>query len=260
MQRLHEYYKEIKPEFARLKALGGSQTHVLLATTFNIDTKSSRVDELRTVLTARTWDDDFSFWTIDLHGRRMIVKSDGQGWAVWRGINLGCQSKSIAYSDSHNRARYSKKIAKVNQEQEVNDSDSSEDDSNGRPAQAPEARVTRASVRGRQDKRHSPARDTSQALVGDSNTSKIRDKPSSNSTNSTQAGDTGAKAYDRQDHALPRPTDTSPPRFNGVHISSSQDSPNSHSANPIQADGTVVQLCDDENHPGPAPADTSGTV
>ncbi|KAI4202634.1 MAG: hypothetical protein LQ350_002427 [Teloschistes chrysophthalmus] len=73
-KQLREYYGETTPEFARTTARGKSQIPVLLASAFDVDTKNAGVDEFRTILTARTWDHDFSFWTIDLQDRRIIVK------------------------------------------------------------------------------------------------------------------------------------------------------------------------------------------
>ncbi|KAL9578834.1 MAG: hypothetical protein Q9212_005467 [Teloschistes hypoglaucus] len=252
MQQLREHYGETRPEFARYRAAPRNQIWVLLVAAFDVTTTDAGIDEFRVPLTARTWGKDLSFWTMDLQGRRIIVKSIGSGWAVWRGINLGFQPKSIAYSDGHSRVKYCKKAAKVDQEEDDTDSDSCEDESNGGPAQAPEARVTRASVRGHHHKIQPLSTNTSQSLVVDTDNSNTRDKPLPNSVD-TQARDTGANVCDRQDHTLSRLTDTPPARFTGVHVSSSQGSTRPHPIIGTQTESTGAQLLDDEGHAEPAP-------
>ncbi|KAL9601679.1 MAG: hypothetical protein Q9179_002793 [Wetmoreana sp. 5 TL-2023] len=91
------YYGESKPEFTQGNGTtqDGDQKGVMLA---NSDGQNPRIltNANHQFLTARQWSDTNMYWTIDIDGRRLIVKHVGS-FRAWLGINRGFQNKTIAY-------------------------------------------------------------------------------------------------------------------------------------------------------------------
>ncbi|KAL8719871.1 MAG: hypothetical protein Q9181_008001, partial [Wetmoreana brouardii] len=91
------YYGNSKPEFTQANGAtqNGDQKGVILA---NSDGHNPRIltDVNHRFLTANTWNDTNMYWTMDIDGRRLIVKHVGS-FRLWLGINPGFQKKTIAY-------------------------------------------------------------------------------------------------------------------------------------------------------------------
>ncbi|KAI4202620.1 MAG: hypothetical protein LQ350_002413 [Teloschistes chrysophthalmus] len=104
IRQLQAHYGEQKPEFV-CKArntvdLRAGFKRVYVASTINPGVPIADIQYTIKTLEARVWDDKYSFWTIEVNDDRMVVKSFGKNWRVWRGIQGGFESYTIATSDA----------------------------------------------------------------------------------------------------------------------------------------------------------------
>ncbi|KAL9580575.1 MAG: hypothetical protein Q9212_004417 [Teloschistes hypoglaucus] len=103
IRQLQAHYGKQKPEFVRKARatvdLRAGSKKVYLAPASEPGVPKADMQYTITTMESRDWDDNYSFWTIEVNDYRMIVKSFGTKWRVWRGIDGGFESDTIATSD-----------------------------------------------------------------------------------------------------------------------------------------------------------------
>lgn len=104
LRELHEHYGNSPAEFTQRatssKMNVGDRRRVMLSTTYQRYLKESEeaTSDVYGEVIARQWDEHSLFWTLDLRGRRLIVKHFGGGFLhAWLGIDRGFEDKIIVH-------------------------------------------------------------------------------------------------------------------------------------------------------------------